>query len=190
MALAAERPLRGTEQTQTAGHSSAIDQSGVQLKRPERVVVVALDNTPQSRKALQWSLKNILRSNDQCILLSIGMLELDLGDIVDVAADSVDPELQRQAQDESVTVVEEAESVVKAHEAAHPDALQKVIFERAPLTSSDPQKTLVEFCRISKPDLLVLGCRDMPAYKRLVFGSMTDHCLHQVKCPVLVVKDV
>ncbi|KAJ3047330.1 hypothetical protein HK097_011636 [Rhizophlyctis rosea] len=155
--------------------------------RPERVVVVALDNTAQSSNALKWTLTNILRSGDQCVLLSVGTLELELGDIVEVAADSVDPELQRRAQDEALAVVENAQAIVEEYGKTHDQT--QVTFERSPLTSTDPHKTIVDFCNISKPDLLVLGCRDMPAYKRLILGSTTDHCLHQVKCPVLVVKD-
>ena len=111
----------------------------------------ALDNTPQSTNALKWTLKNILRPHDQCILLSVGFLELVLGDIVEVAAgefaaapnffpsthpcvkiqpflssclknlfflfitDSVDPDLQRRAQEESMSVVENAEAIVEEY---------------------------------------------------------------------------
>ncbi len=48
-----------------------------------------------------------------------------------------------------------------------------------------------EYIQNNHPDLnlLVVGTRNLGGLKKWVLGSVSDYCIHHIKCPVTVVKE-
>eukprot|EP00887_Chlorella_sp_A99_P000632 scaffold5.g632.t1 len=60
--------------------------------------------------------------------------------------------------------------------------------------ASDVGESIVHYAKANKVDLLVVGARGMGAIKRAVMsfvglGSVSDYCVHNSACPVVIVKE-
>ena len=65
--------------------------------------------------------------------------------------------------------------------------LAKVKFQ-SKIISGVPSTAITKFAANQKPDILVVGARGLSGAKAVFLGSVSNHILHQVKVPVLVVK--
>lgn len=59
--------------------------------------------------------------------------------------------------------------------------------------ASGVAESIVEFTKVRHVDLLVVGCRGLGSFKRSLMsmvglGSVSDYCIHNVACPVVVVR--
>lgn len=52
----------------------------------------------------------------------------------------------------------------------------------------DPGKAIVEFANNNDVDLLIMGSRGLGALKRAFLGSVSDYCIHNLSCPIMIVK--
>jgi nucleotide-binding universal stress UspA family protein len=55
------------------------------------------------------------------------------------------------------------------------------------LELGEPRDVIVDKVDEWKIDTLVIGSRGMGTIKRLILGSVSDHCIHNAKCAVVVV---
>jgi manganese transport protein len=55
--------------------------------------------------------------------------------------------------------------------------------------SRTPQDAIVSYARELEPDLVVMGAHGHSGVKDLIFGATIDAVRHQLKCPVLVVRE-
>ncbi|RKO83420.1 hypothetical protein BDK51DRAFT_49979 [Blyttiomyces helicus] len=49
-----------------------------------------------------------------------------------------------------------------------------------------------EICRKTSElsaDALIMGSRGLGTIRRVFVGSVSDHCVHHVDCPVIIIKD-
>jgi nucleotide-binding universal stress UspA family protein len=53
----------------------------------------------------------------------------------------------------------------------------------------DPAALIAAWAAEHKPDLLVLGTHGRRGLRRLILGSVAEHVLREVTCPVLTVRD-
>ena len=63
------------------------------------------------------------------------------------------------------------------------------IEHEAVIIRGDARKILVTECERLKPAALILGSRGMGMMKRSLLGSVSDHCVHNCPCAVIVVKE-
>lgn len=56
------------------------------------------------------------------------------------------------------------------------------------IKSDDAKKSIVEATKNNKADMLVMGSRGLHPLKRAVLGSVSEYCIHNCDCPVLVHK--
>lgn len=59
----------------------------------------------------------------------------------------------------------------------------------AALVRGDPKTTIVEYVEKIKPGCIIMGTRGLGAMQRAIKGSVSDHVLHSVSCPVIIVKE-
>ncbi|KND01711.1 uncharacterized protein SPPG_03505 [Spizellomyces punctatus DAOM BR117] len=149
-----------------------------------RVIVVALDHTPTSAHALTYLLDNVVRLGDRLVLVSVGVTEgPEWADVVDAAAGVPDPNL-KEAEAQAAALLHDAEKLVKDRFAGN-----EITVLRRPVTGSSVHNMIVEVCDEVNANLLVMGSRNRPGFKRIILGSVSDECAHRAKCAVLIVKD-
>ena len=56
-------------------------------------------------------------------------------------------------------------------------------------TTGSPGEFLVKLTKEEAADLVVMGARGMGKLKKTILGSVSDHVLSKVKCPVLICKE-
>ncbi|KAI9002930.1 hypothetical protein DFJ74DRAFT_695365 [Hyaloraphidium curvatum] len=52
----------------------------------------------------------------------------------------------------------------------------------------DPRDEITRKCAELSADTLIMGSRGMGALKRAMLGSVSDHVIHHVHCPTIIVK--
>lgn len=52
----------------------------------------------------------------------------------------------------------------------------------------DPRDEITRKCQEISADAIIMGSRGMGAIKRTLIGSVSDHIIHHVPCPVIIVK--
>ena len=136
-------------------------------------ILVALDGSPNSTRALEMALK-IAAPTDATVSGLISVMVRPRGEII---PGRVADEKERAAADDVMK---------KAAEAA---AKRGVKFVPKMLTGNTGYNIIKAAHSKSEPcDILVLGSRGHGSIKQAFFGSTSNHVVHSAKVPVLVVK--
>lgn len=171
----------------------------------KRRVAIAYDGSDDARKLFDWSVKNIIRpDNDHIILLSAvhrndkpsgGGLFGGKKDVKEPT--SKDGELPMLST--TVTKVEEAMKETENHpqgqtarqrlEAMSASLRQLNISSEEHILWGDAKTLLPRYTQAHKVDLLIVGSRGLGAVKSVFLGSVSDTCLKECPCPVLVVRN-
>ncbi|XP_027099294.1 universal stress protein A-like protein [Coffea arabica] len=134
----------------------------VEFREDIRRVMLAVDEHEGSFYALEWTLKNL---HDSIIKFQ--------------PAREVRREVQEDQKKTAASLLENAREICIRH-GITPEAITDV---------GDPkdaiQEEAVEGLNIQ---LLVVGSHGRGALKRAFLGSVSNYCVHNMKCPVLVVK--
>jgi len=64
----------------------------------------------------------------------------------------------------------------------------KMSFNSEIIVSKSIVKTIVDFSKSRKIDLIVMGSHGRKGFDKLLLGSVTNGVSHKVKCPVLIIK--
>ena len=56
------------------------------------------------------------------------------------------------------------------------------------LLQGDAKQQLLAITDNLKPTVFIVGSRGLGAVKRTLLGSVSDYCVHNCACPVLIVK--
>ncbi|KAI8851975.1 hypothetical protein BC829DRAFT_385644 [Chytridium lagenaria] len=184
---------------------------------PKRYIYVALDGSSSSNNALKWALDNVFRvEDDHLILLSVGILDLDITDVLQETFDKLfgmddtagRSAVQRFALQQAVTILEDAERQLLNHEiylkineanlimpsyelvAVASDTVESGILDHV---ARKDEASLSVCMRPSvvepAPCILVVGSRGLGPLNRLLLGSVSDHLIHYSPVPIVVVRD-
>jgi nucleotide-binding universal stress UspA family protein len=144
-----------------------------ELSQDKRVIVVAFDESAESQHSLDWALTNVVNpESDLLIILSVAVFQEPLS----FAAMTESKEARSQhkttfAEGYSSKLSTVASSILEEHKFEPP---VRVIFnfshqahhEIFVLDSGDARLAIVEFCSLSKADLLVMGNRGLGMVKK------------------------
>ena len=156
-------------------------------------ILVGLDGSAASSRALRWALEQAQLRGDSAVVavhayripgarpnyaytesyLPAGALER-----------RVEQERTLRAEEES-TARERAEGLIEHAILAEGEAAEGQVIKRV-VAEGDAAKTLIEMSR--GVDLLVVGSRGIGGFKGLLVGSVSQQCLHHAHCPVVVVR--
>jgi nucleotide-binding universal stress UspA family protein len=138
-----------------------------------RPIIVGVDGSSSSLAALDWAARQGALTHEPLLVILTWEWPRNLGWAAPVP-DGYDPESDARH------VVDEA---VEAVRAAHPD-----VEIRGSATQARPAPALVEASRGSS--LLVVGSRGHGGFSGMLLGSVSQHCVTNAHCPVVVIRDL
>ncbi|CAG8513869.1 7085_t:CDS:2 [Diversispora eburnea] len=143
-----------------------------------RVVVIAIDQSKYSQFAFDWAVKNFLRKeSDLVVLVNVRPIETtpipyDIGprftDFNEIAITLDDQKRKSQS----------ATRIRVKTKGGKPIALR-----------GDARDEIVRKVSELNADGLILGSRGLGAVKRMLLGSVSDHCVHNCHCTVIIVRE-
>ncbi|CAO3703470.1 unnamed protein product [Rhizopus stolonifer] len=147
----------------------------------KRRIALAYDGSDDAHKLFDWTIKNIVRpESDHVILLSAvqrnasqnkhGKTDLALNPTEEVPKE-IEPTARERLTDMS-------SQLLKAN-----------ISSEEHILWGDAKTLLPRYTQSHKVDLLVMGSRGLGAVKSVFLGSVSDICLKECPCPVLVVRN-
>jgi nucleotide-binding universal stress UspA family protein len=149
----------------------------------KKKVMVAIDDSEFSHYALEWTLQNLRESiqNSKLFIFTVQSLA-DLAYVYASSYGSAPPELIASIQENHKKTAEAL--LEKAKEICGPYGVTVETFTE----DGDPKEAICEAVEKLGIQLLVLGSHSRKALERAFLGSVSNYCVHNAKCPVLVVK--
>ncbi|KAF8683881.1 hypothetical protein HU200_044823 [Digitaria exilis] len=157
-----------------------------------RRILVAVDEGDESVQALRWCLSTFAPAarGDTVILLYVRpppptYSVLDASGYV--FADDVTAAIDRYSREVADAVVEKAQKLCTLYgkEEGESDHEMKV---EVKVAVGDARTVICHMADKLGADLLVMGSHGYGFFKRALLGSVSDYCLRNASCPVLVVK--
>jgi nucleotide-binding universal stress UspA family protein len=134
-------------------------------------IVVGIDGSPRSQAALSWAA-------DEARLRGLGLRIIHAFPALVSFFGTTAHEYYPQVEAEARSMFEKA--------LASAPAMDDLDVERT-LVPGNPAEILVEASHGAS--LLVVGSRGRGAFRGMLIGSVSIHCVNQAHCPVLVVRD-
>ncbi|XP_072972596.1 universal stress protein PHOS34 [Typha angustifolia] len=158
-------------------------------------VVVSVDGSEESMKALRWALDNLrLRPGGEAV---------DPGVLV-VLHVQPPPSIGAGLNPGSIPFggpshveVPAFTAAIEAHQRRITEAIidhamqicaEKNVNVKTEVVVGDPKEMICEVAANLHADLLVMGCRTIGPIKRMFLGSVSNYCINHVNCPVVVIK--
>ena len=136
----------------------------------ERRIVVGVDGSPPSERALDWAVAEAQRTGAALHLVSAWMFPMALG----YAFTTTVHEVQQSAQD----VIDRA--------MAHVGEVAGDVTVTGETSEQAPAPALIAAAKGA--DLLVVGSRGLGGFQGLLIGSVSQYCTRHATCSVVVVR--
>ncbi|ORY48613.1 adenine nucleotide alpha hydrolases-like protein [Rhizoclosmatium globosum] len=161
-----------------------------------RVICVALDESKYAEAAFNWCLKHLCRNSaesngliDEIVLLHVRQLPLKLSTSL---GDDMIPDATVYSNEEYVNWANQqslvgSQELLKKYGNRLMDLNKGVVIRCVSLTG-DPRAELVDAAKNLKAEMMVVGTRGMGLIRKAMIGSVSDHLLHHLECPVIVVR--
>lgn len=136
----------------------------------ERRIVVGVDGSPPSERALDWAVAEVRRTGAALHLVSAWTFPMALG----YAFTTTVHEVQQSAQD----VIDRA--------VAHVGEVAGDVTVTGETSEQAPAPALIAAAKGA--DLLVVGSRGLGGFQGLLIGSVSQYCTRHATCSVVVVR--
>jgi len=161
-----------------------------------KCVVVAVDGSEQSMRALEWALDNIRlcppdgdKEGGKFVVLhvqsppsiSAGLNpgSIPFGGPTDVEVPAFTAAIEAHQKRITEAIMTHAEGIWTERNVE----VEKVV------VVGEPRELICETISKLQADLLVMGSHNFGAFKRMFIGSVSNYCINNVKCPVTIVKN-
>ncbi|ESQ48231.1 hypothetical protein EUTSA_v10021673mg [Eutrema salsugineum] len=154
-----------------------------------RRIGVAVDFSECSKKALSWAIDNAVREGDYLILICVAH---------DMHYEEGEMQLWETVGSPLIPLSEFSDAAVMKKYGVKPDAETLDIANTASRMKSitvvmkiywgDPREKISEAVEQIPLSSLVIGNRGLGGLKRMIMGSVSNHVVNNVACPVTVVK--
>ena len=140
-------------------------------------ILVGLDGSEYSMKALDFAIDIAKRYQSQLVLIHVVMRQIyainppEAGILAGTA-------IVRELEAEGKAILVKGEETVRAHD----------LPVEARLRQGVPAEELLRAATDEKVDLIVLGSRGLSQVKAFLLGSVSDKVSHHAKCPTLIVR--
>ncbi|CEM18722.1 unnamed protein product [Vitrella brassicaformis CCMP3155] len=178
------------EAHRTSEAASAAQENG---KHEPRLVVIGVDSSDFSRKAVEWAAQNVLKKDDLVVLMTIweecmeftrdAGFEMDTYGLVMIRRDDIKEHNEQALRDGRELLVKTFKKYLK----------ENTVFPLLVSTTSPSKSAIGDLmCRASSvihADFIVVGCRGLGAFKRFFMGSVSKYVSEHATQPVVIVKD-
>ncbi|PAA92623.1 hypothetical protein BOX15_Mlig014986g2, partial [Macrostomum lignano] len=146
-----------------------------------RTVLVALDGSSHSLRALRWYIENNQVAGDSLLLLFISEPPSMM-----MSAGAATPEVYMRCKEEAVAKAKQlaAEADSRCAEWGIRADISKRFLERL---HSGPGPTIVSVANEESVDLIVMGSRGLGTLRRTFLGSVSDYVLHHAHKPCAII---
>ncbi|KAG2228789.1 hypothetical protein BDF21DRAFT_454009 [Thamnidium elegans] len=146
-----------------------------------RQIAFAIDpSSEEAIKTIQWSIENFLKPNDEIHTIMVIELDSEFESPELPPTDSFES-IEKELMQEKLVAME---SVVKKLS----DAGFKVKQHVFKTYGTQAYDLLINYLDTETMDCLIMGSRNLSAWKRFFVGSFSDYVQSHVHCPVLIVK--
>jgi nucleotide-binding universal stress UspA family protein len=135
-------------------------------------IVVGVDGSEGSQGALEWAAQEAQYRNAELHIVSAWLYPISMGYTVPVDAEP----FEKSAQE----IGEQA--------AAYVHKTWPEVQVRVEVREAQPALTLVEAS--TGADMLEVGTRGLGGFRGLLLGSVSQHCAHHARCPIVIVRPV
>ncbi|CAM0137414.1 hypothetical protein VKS41_003226 [Umbelopsis sp. WA50703] len=151
-----------------------------------RKILIAYDNSEFSQKMFEWSLTQILRPDSDHILLAT---------VLDVQESTYfhgnwggdrNAGFRGSARRLSISESDQATAQLKP---LVERLVQRGMTAQINVLKGDAKHEIVKLSKELGADMIIIGSRGLGAVKRLTMGSVSDYCVHNAECPVVVVRE-
>lgn len=175
LSLIESRESKEEEEAEMADQSDFSRMEGATGRR----ILVAVDESEESIYALKWAVDFLhLDSTDTLILCYSRKAYEGLGGPGFVPTPDVLIALEKYQDRVGEAVMQKARDICSGIPA---NVEEKIV-------KGDAREALCEAVRKVGPDFLVIGSHGYGTFKRTFLGSVSDYCVHNAKCPVMIVK--
>ncbi|KAI9317556.1 hypothetical protein BX666DRAFT_2026831 [Dichotomocladium elegans] len=155
----------------------------------KRRVALAYDGSDDAQKLFEWAIKNVIRpDSDHVILLSA----VDQNEKkADGSHTPTSPILGSRSPRRDLAPQElPPSSSVRGRLEALGNRLRTYnVSSEEHVLWGEPKVLIPRFTQNNHVDLLVVGSRGLGTVKSVFLGSVSDRCIHECPCPVLVVRN-
>ncbi|XP_073004480.1 universal stress protein A-like protein [Typha latifolia] len=145
-------------------------------------VMVAIDESECSHYALEWALDHLRDSLSSPLVVFTAQPYANVGYMAAASYGTPPPELIQSVQEHnkkmSLAILEKAKEICS----------RRGVITETTTEVGDPKEVICEAVDKLNIDLLILGSNSRGALERFFVGSVSNYCLHNANCPVLVVK--
>lgn len=134
-------------------------------------IVVGVDGSDQSRRALEWALRQAAYENADVIAVHAWQMPVTYGTGAMLMPTSV--------------FADDAKAALNAAIDAVGTDLPDARIERS-VVEGNPAKVLID--KAKGADLLVVGSRGHGGFVGALIGSVSNYCVHHAPCPVVVIR--
>ncbi|KAJ9673989.1 hypothetical protein PVL29_023505 [Vitis rotundifolia] len=159
-------------------------------------VIVAVDGSEESMKALRWALDNIkLRSpssdtqagsfvilhvqSPPSIATGLNPGAIPFGGPTDLEVPAFTAAIEAHQRRITEAILDHALKICS----------DKNVNVKTEVVIGDPKEKICEAAVNLHADLLVMGSRAFGPIKRMFLGSVSNYCTNHAQCPVMIVKD-
>ncbi|KAL7091000.1 hypothetical protein ACP275_12G077800 [Erythranthe tilingii] len=148
-------------------------------------VMVAIDESDCSYYALKWTVDNLRDSLIQSHLIIFTVQPLSDYAYIHASSFGLTPpeflsSIQENRKKTALALLERAKDICRANGISADTATEV----------GDPKDAICEAVEKQNIDLLVIGSHNQGALKRAILGSVSNYCVHNAKCQVLIVPNI
>ncbi|XP_020580998.1 universal stress protein PHOS34 [Phalaenopsis equestris] len=164
-----------------------------------RCVVIAVDQSEESMNALRWALQNVhLRSpadgdssdkpggfvllhvqSPPSIAVGLNPGAIPFGGPTHVEVPAITTAIEAHQRRITEAVLGHAVQICE----------EKNVAVNTKVVVGEPKEKICEAVANLSADLLVMGCRAFGPIKRFFLGSVSNYCINNASCPIVVIKD-
>lgn len=176
----------GTEDpASTTHHVPAEAGAGGGGRRLANKIMVAVDLSGASDKALRFACEKLVHEGDELVVVHLIQTEVDLSDYfysgLDISPEQLKAELKGEAQ-------YKADGILRIAQAVCREAGVHGIKIRVHVERSFGKDMLCNLADMEKVDMLVVGSHGRTGITKVLLGSVSNYVVNHCKVPVVVVR--